>query len=336
MDEYLDALELELRSMVTSPDPVFDPYFGMFRYHMGWTNAQFEPIQTTAGKRIRPLLCLLSCEAVGGNWRPALPVAAAIELAHNFSLIHDDIEDASDERRGRTAVWKAWGLAQGLNAGDGMFVLARLALDHLCERGLPIEKCSAVSGVFDEATFALCQGQFLDLGYEARLDVTADEYLKMIRGKTAALISAATRIGAMLASDDKPIISAFARFGENIGLAFQITDDILGIWGDPSVTGKSAATDILSKKKTLPALLGLGHPEQGEALRKIYREPRLGQEHVVRVLELLDAGGVRAETQRRADEFRGIALDALDATGLKTRAMERLRESAEMMTRRVK
>ena len=336
MDEYLAALESELRSMVTSPDPVFDSYFGMFRYHMGWTDAQFAPIQTNAGKRIRPLLCLLSCEAVGGLWRPALPVAAAIELAHNFSLIHDDIEDASDERRGRTAVWKVWGLAQGLNAGDGMFVLARLALDHLCERGLPIEKCSAVSGVFDEATFALCQGQFLDLGYEKRLDVTADEYLKMIRGKTAALISAATRIGAMLASENTHIINAFARFGENIGLAFQITDDILGIWGDPSVTGKSAATDILSKKKTLPALLGLGHPKQGEALREIYRRARLEQEHVTRVLELLDAGEVRAETQRRADEFRSIALDALDATGMKNRAMERLRELAEMMTRRVK
>ena len=94
MDEYLTALESELRSMVTSPDPVFDGYFGMFRYHMGWTDAQFGPIQTNAGKRIRPLLCLLSCESVGGHWEPALPVAAAIELAHNFSLIHDDIEDA--------------------------------------------------------------------------------------------------------------------------------------------------------------------------------------------------------------------------------------------------
>ena len=336
MDEYLSALESELRSMITSPDPVYDAYFGMFRYHMGWTDAQFAPIRINAGKRIRPLLCLLSCEAVDGHWRPALPVAAAIELAHNFSLIHDDIEDQSDERRGRTAVWKVWGLAQGLNAGDGMFVLARLALDHLCERGLPIEKCSAVSSVFDEATLALCQGQFLDLGYETRVDVTADEYLRMIQGKTAALISAATRIGAMLASEDTKIVNAFARFGENIGLAFQITDDILGIWGDPSVTGKSAATDILSKKKTLPALLGLGHPKHGAALREIYREPRLEQNHVARVLELLDAGGVRAETQRRADEFRAVALDALRSTGLKNSAMERLQESAEMMTRRVK
>jgi geranylgeranyl diphosphate synthase type I len=334
MDQYLAALETELRALVASPDPVYDAYYGMFRYHMGWTDTHFVPVETNSGKRIRPLLCLVSCEAVGGEWHPALPVAAAVELAHNFSLIHDDIEDQSEARRGRAAVWNVWGLAQGLNAGDGMFVLARLALDRL--RGFPIEKCAAISTIFDQATLALCQGQFLDLGYEARLDVSADEYLQMIRGKTGALISAATQMGAMLATDDQAIIRAFTRFGENIGLAFQITDDILGIWGDPSVTGKSAATDILSKKKTLPALLGLNHPQSGAALREIYRAPRLEQTHVARVLELLDAAGVRAETQRRADEFRNAAHAALDATGIKNRAMDHLREMAEAMTRRVR
>ncbi|MDE3092102.1 MAG: polyprenyl synthetase family protein, partial [Chloroflexota bacterium] len=329
-----NALETELRAMVASPDAVYNAYYGMFLYHLGWTDAKFAAVKTDSGKRIRPLLCLVTCEAAGGEWRPALPVAAAIELAHNFSLIHDDIEDQSDERRGRAAVWKVWGLAQGLNAGDGMFVLARLALDRL--RGLPIEKCAALSTIFDQATLALCQGQFLDLGFETRLDVTADEYLQMIRGKTAALISAAARMGALLATDDRTIIDAFARFGENIGLAFQITDDILGIWGDPSVTGKSAATDILSKKKTLPALLGLNHPASGAALREIYREQRLQSAHVARVLELLDAAGIRAETQRRADEFRAAAHAALDATGIKNRAMDNLREIAEAMTRRVR
>lgn len=336
MDEYLTALESELRALVASPDSDYDLYYGMFLYHMGWTDTQFNPVKTDTGKRIRPLLCLVTCEAAGGDWRPALPVAAAIELAHNFSLIHDDIEDQGDERRGRAAVWKVWGLAQGLNAGDGMFVLARLALDRLCEGGMAVEKCAAVSCAFDEATLALCQGQFLDLGFEARLDVTADEYLKMIRGKTAALISAATRIGAMLATEHAGLVGAFTRFGENIGLAFQITDDILGIWGDPSVTGKSAATDILSKKKSLPAILGLSHPQHGAALREIYSQPHLDSGHVARVLELLDAAGVRAETQRRADKFRTVAHAALDATGIKNRAMEHLREIADAMTRRVR
>ena len=275
MEEYLAALEDELRRLVLSPSSAYEAYYGMFRYHLGWTNTNFAETRTDSGKRIRPLLCLLSCEAVCGDWQRALPVAAAIELAHNFSLIHDDIEDVSDERRGRQAVWKVWGLAQGLNAGDGMFVLARLALDKLCERGLSGDKCSAVSCIFDAATLSLCQGQFLDLGFESRLDVTVDEYIQMIRGKTAALMSASTRLGAMLGTDDTKLIKALAGFGENIGLAFQMTDDILGIWGDPSVTGKSAATDILSKKKSLPAITGLQHPQHGPAICRASRQWRI-------------------------------------------------------------
>ncbi len=336
MDEYLDALDAVLRALVVSPDSIYNPYYGMFRYHLGWTNANFVETKTDSGKRLRPLLCLISCEAVSGNWRPALPVAAAIELVHNFSLIHDDIEDQSDERRGRAAVWKVWGLAQGLNVGDGMFMLARLALDQLGKHGIPAEKCARVNLEFDATTLALCHGQFLDLGFESRLDVTVDEYLQMIRGKTAALISAATRIGAMLAAEDTRLVSAFSRFGENIGLAFQITDDILGIWGDPSLTGKSAATDILSKKKSLPAVLGLSDAKQGAALRTIYSQPELSPDDVARVLELLDAAQARTESQRRANEFRASALDALEDSGLNNRAMNLLREIADAMTRRVR
>jgi geranylgeranyl diphosphate synthase type I len=336
MDEYLAALDAVLRALVVPPDSVYHAYYGMFRYHLGWTDEKFVETKTDSGKRIRPLLCLISCQAVGGDWRRALPVAAAIELVHNFSLIHDDIEDQSNERRGRTAVWKVWGLAQGLNAGDGMFMLARLALDQLGQQGIPAEKCASVNLEFDATTLALCHGQFLDLGFESRLDVTVDEYLQMIRGKTAALISAATRIGAMLGTEDQTLIHAFSRFGENIGLAFQITDDILGIWGDPSLTGKSAATDILSKKKSLPAILGLSDPQHGAALRAIYSQPTLSPDDVARVLELLDAAQARKESQCRADAFRASALEALEESGLSNRAMNLLREIADAMTRRVR
>jgi geranylgeranyl diphosphate synthase type I len=336
MKEYLNALEDELRALVAAPDPAYATYYGIFRYHLGWTDANSVPVKSDTGKRLRPCLCLLSCEAACGDWRRALPVAAALELAHNFSLIHDDIEDNSDERRGRAAVWKVWGLAHGLNAGDGMFVLARLALDRLCERGFDDAKCTTISRVFDEATLALCQGQFLDLGFEARLDVTTDEYLQMIRGKTAALIAASTRLGAMLATEDAKIVDAFAQFGENIGLAFQITDDILGIWGDPAVTGKSAATDVLTKKKSLPALIGLNHPQHGAALRAIYAQAQLSPSDVARVLALLDQTGAQGQAQRRADELRVRARDALDATGIQNRASDCLRDLVNAMTRRVR
>ncbi len=331
MDKYLAALDAELRTLVASPSPAYDVYYGIFKYHLGWTDEQFRQVNVESGKRIRPLLCLVTCEAVGGDWHPALPVAAAIELAHNFSLIHDDIEDESDVRRGRPAVWKVWGLAQGLNAGDGMFVLARLGLDRLCQRGLAVEKCTAISHVFDAATLELCQGQFLDLGFESRLDVTVDDYMQMIRGKSAALIAAATRIGAMLATDDRRVVDAFGRFGENTGIAFQIADDILGIWGDPQVTGKSAATDIVSKKKSLPAIHGLQH---SPALREIYQKEHLDSADVSRVLELLDRVGAREFTQNLADQFRTAALTALDETGIRNQAVDRLRAIANMMTNR--
>jgi len=336
MNDYLTALENELRALVVSPATAYDDYYGMFKYHLGWTDANFVATKTDAGKRIRPLLCLLSCQAVGGDWHSALPVAAAIELVHNFSLIHDDIEDQSDERRGRAAVWKVWGLAQGLNAGDGMFMLARLALDRMPQHGLSADKCAAINLEFDETTLALCHGQFLDLGYESRLDVSIEEYLQMIRGKTAALICASVRLGALVGTDRQATIDALARFGENIGMAFQITDDILGIWGNSSVTGKSAATDILSKKKSLPAIIGLTHPQYGAAMRAIYAQARLTQDDVTRVLQLLDAAHAREQTQRRADEYRALALDALDATGIKNRAIDQLREIADAMTRRVR
>lgn len=336
MKDYLTALETELRSLVVSTDPAYDAYYGMFKYHLGWTDTQFAPTKTDQGKRIRPLVCLLTCEALCGDWHPALPVAAAVELVHNFSLIHDDIEDQSAARRGRATVWQVWGLAQGLNAGDGMFMLARLALDHMSQRGMEPHKCVSINLEFDATTLKLCHGQFLDLSFEARHDVSIDEYLEMIRGKTAALISAAARLGALIGTANAALIETFARFGENLGLAFQITDDILGIWGDPAITGKSAATDILSKKKSLPALIGLTHPQHGAALREIYAQPQLAPADVQRVLELLDQVEARQRTQARSDEYRAAALNALEATGIHNGALERLRGITEAMTQRVR
>lgn len=334
MDNYLSALDAELRDIFASTDRAFAAYYGMFRYHLGWTDEKFNAVAADPGKRVRPLICLVASEALGGDWHRALPVAASIELVHNFSLIHDDIEDDSDTRRGRQAVWKVWGLAQGLNAGDGMFVLSRLALGRMPQRGLSVEKWAAVSSEFDSATLALCQGQFLDLSFESRFDVSSDEYLQMIRGKTAALISAAARFGAMLATDNGMMVATFARFGEAIGLAFQITDDILGIWGDPNVTGKSAATDIITKKKSLPIILGFSDARCGDKLRSMYAKSSLSEANVRDVLGWLSEAQARERAQAIADEYRVAALAALKETKIENRPMEYLREIADVMTNR--
>ena len=230
--DLLPQIDTELREITRSPHHSLGTYYGMLHYHLGWADEELQPIQTPSGKRLRPLLCLLSCQASGGEPSQALPAACAIELIHNFSLVHDDIQDGSQTRRGRRAVWDIWGLDQGINAGDGLFALAHLALHRLSDRGVPPSRQLAASAALDRACMALCEGQFFDMTFEDLLDVDLDQYIWMIRRKTAALLAAATEIGAILATDDAPGIERFYRFGVHLGFAFQIQDDVLGNWGN--------------------------------------------------------------------------------------------------------
>ena len=346
-DKYLEAIEQELHTIIDETmlplqgTRLYAEFLTMFRYHLGWTDAQGHPIPADPGKRLRPLLCLLSCEAAGSDskermdaWRVAVPAAAAIELVHNFSLIHDDIQDNSAERRGRAALWSVWGMAQGINAGDAMFVLARLALDRLQDQVAPATYAS-VHRQFDAATLALTQGQFLDISFEGRNQVTKQDYISMVQGKTAALLAASVAIGARIATDDTRLVQALAQYGENLGIAFQIVDDILGIWGDPAVTGKSAASDILAKKKSLPILMAWQLDTRGE-LVALFAKPTLTRQDVEQALHVLDGVHARDLVQAEADRYLDRALEALEATGQDNPAIRRLRELACQAARRNK
>ena len=235
---------------------------GMLAYHMGWEGEGAGP--EARGKRIRPLIVLLCAAAAGGDWRNALPGAAAVELVHNFSLVHDDIQDNSPTRRGRATVWSLWGVAQGLNVGDTLFSLAQISLLDLAESVSP-EAALIASRTLHHACLALTQGQYLDLSYEGRQDLGVDDYWPMVKGKTAALLCSSTYIGALAAKASEKICCEYQDFGENLGLAFQVLDDILGIWGDAALLGKSTASDLVSGKKSLPVLYGL---EQDGILRE--------------------------------------------------------------------
>lgn len=226
---YLPALEVELRDLLVSAGPPYTDYYDMLHYHMGWLDTELRPCQGWTGKRVRPVICLLACEAAGGAFEQALPVAAGIEVLHNFSLLHDDIEDKSDIRRGRPTVWKLWGQSQAINAGDGMFALAHLALTRLAEVGVPAERAFTALRVFEQTCLTLTHGQFLDICFEDRLDVTIEEYMTMIRDKTAALIATSAYLGAFLAGVDETIAALYQGFGHHLGLTFQVQDDILGI-----------------------------------------------------------------------------------------------------------
>ena len=334
-DHFLPLIEDELRQVVHTSHHSLGAYYGMMRYHLGWADEQFQAIETNSGKRIRPLLCLLCCEAAGGRAPEALPAAAAVELVHNFSLVHDDIQDGSRFRRGRAAVWAIWGPAHAINVGDGLFVLARLALDRLGERGVPLARRQAAALALDQACLALCEGQYTDMAFEDRIEVDLDQYLWMIRHKTARLLAASAQLGAIVASDDEDLVSLYYRFGQQLGMAFQIQDDILGAWGQEAITGKSSATDIRDKKKTLPVVYALNHPEEREAalqLRALYsQEGPLDETAVERALDILDRTGAREYAEGLASEYHRLALGSLDATGRENEAQLALRELASSL-----
>lgn len=326
--EWMPLLEAEMRAAVGEPaHPSERLFYGMLAYHLGWVDAQLRPARQDAGKRIRPMLCLLACAACGGDPAQALPAAAAIELLHNFSLIHDDIQDRSETRRGRPTVWALWGIAQAINAGDALFTIAHQALWRLQERGVPAERILDVAERFDAACLMLTRGQHFDLLFEEATRVSIEEYLEMIRGKTAALLRAAMGIGARLADQPPENLEAF---GEALGMAFQIQDDLLGIWGDPAVTGKPAADDLRARKKTLPVILAMDRiPEFAER----YRDPQTSLELL---LQDLERSGARAEAEAMAAVFTQQAMAALERAGLRNPYGEALRDLARALLSRTR
>jgi geranylgeranyl diphosphate synthase type I len=304
--EMLTAVEDELRACVAAADGFgLAEYAHMLAYHLGWEGEGAGP--KARGKRVRPMLLLLSAASAGGDWRAALPAAAAVELVHNFSLIHDDIQDHSALRRGRPTLWARWNVAQAINAGDALFALAHLALDRLDAR-IPPAQALAAHAILPRACLALTKGQYLDLSYEGRADLTAADYWPMIGGKTAALLAACAELGALLAGAGDDARRAYACFGEQVGLAFQVYDDYLGIWGDAALTGKSAESDLLAGKKSLPVLYAL---EQHGDFAARWRQGPLTAEELPALTLQLEVEGAREFVQREADRLTEAALAEL-------------------------
>lgn len=293
LGEWLPQLEAELQRALDNDEAALASHYGMLRYHMGWVNARFEPDPVPGGKRLRPVLTLLACAETGGRPEQALPAAAAIELLHNFSLIHDDIEDGDAVRRHRATVWTLWGMPQAVNAGDSLFALAFAAMQRLGECGVDAGATLAALNLFTRTCVALTEGQHLDMRFEDRSDVKVEEYMRMIEGKTAALIGASAATGALVAGAPTDTAEALWRFGRDLGLAFQIQDDILGIWGDPALTGKAAGNDILRRKKSLPMLYTLNHAGAGARFAALLAGPHFGGGQLDDALALLEEAEAR-------------------------------------------
>ena len=307
------AIDEEIRSVLAASDPSLQPFYGMMLYHLGLDTG------LATGKRLRPLLLALIFEALGGDTARCLPAAAAIELLHNFTLIHDDIEDHDPTRRHRPTVWSVWGVPQAINAGDGMYAASRLAVQRLRERGFPAERILDFALLLDTACVRVCEGQFLDIAFETRTDVTVERYRAMVEKKTGALIAAAAEGAAVLATDDRAVRAALARFGADYGQAFQAHDDLLGIWATSDATGKLELNDLVKRKKTLPVVLAFAKasPKLRATLATLFEQPApLAAENVERIREILEVLDIRALIEAEIADRRERALATLASAGI--------------------
>ena len=316
--------EEEILRLVRDRDPSTTGVYEMVRYHLGLDGSG-----APAGKRMRPLLGLLAYASIAGDHRPALPGAAAVELGHNFSLVHDDIEDADRERRHRPTLWTVHGVPQAINAGDMLFSLSRMALHRLTELGFSDTKVLRLMRLYDETCVALCEGQYIDIWTSEHDDAMSVElYFDMIGRKTAALIAASIQAGALLASDDEEVIRRYRAFGWALGIAFQLNDDLLGIWGQEQATGKEPS-DVARKKKTLPVIYAFEHADPADRARlaALYASGRPTEAEVTEIMAILERSGARAYTRDEARRYRDEALAELDAAGVVDGAARaRLRE----------
>lgn len=309
----------------------------IIRYHLGWIDENGQPVSKGRGKLLRPTIHLLVYEAMSGQVKPALPTAAFLEMIHNFSLLHDDIEDNDRERRGRPTAWVIWGQPRTINVGDSLFSLAFRALHRLDEANLPPETVLTVLRMMSDVCVTLTEGQELDMAFERRLDITPEMYLDMIYRKTGALIETAVLSGIKLAAADERLTQHYQTFASNIGLAFQIQDDILGIWGDAAQTGKSADNDLRNKKKTLPIIYMLTQAggNQAEKLRQCYAttEP-LSEPDIAFVRDCLQSVKAYEYSKNVAAQYHEQALAALETIDIVNEAQTGLKTLAQFLSTR--
>src|SRR6266498_4585068 len=300
-------------------------------YHRGWVDVAGRPVAGNGGKAIRPALAVLSAEAVGAGAGEALPGAVAVELVHNFSLLHDDLMDGDEERRHRPTAWKAFGPALAILAGDALLALAE---DVLLEA--PGEHGARAARHLTGATGRLIRGQAEDLSFERRMDVSVAECAAMEGDKTGALLACSSSIGAVLAGAPAHTVAALGEFGHHLGLAFQAVDDLLGIWGHPEVTGKPTWSDLRQRKKSVPVTVALnaGTPSSERLAGMLAGGGPLGEEDLALAAKLVEEAGGRDWARREAERQLELALACLDAVAMPAAVRDDLVNLAKFVTTR--
>ncbi|WP_242906563.1 polyprenyl synthetase family protein [Actinomadura terrae] len=328
MTDVRELVDGALRAAVGRLDP---HTYRVAAYHLGWADAEGRPRKEPAGKALRPALALLSARAAGAPPESALPGAVAVELTHAFSLLHDDIMDGDRTRRHRPAAWAVYGEPAAILAGDALLALAGEVLLEA-----PGQGSARAARSLAVATRHLIAGQSLDLSFETRHKITLEECQAMAAGKTAALLACSCSIGAVLDGAPERLATALEGFGADLGVAFQLVDDLLGIWGDPAATGKPALSDLRSRKMSLPVVAALNSGTAASAeLAELYARPEPpGEDELAEAARLVDlAGGrawARAEAARRVER----AGEQLTGAGVPTPVRTEFLRVADFVTHR--
>lgn len=302
--------------------------YSLLRYAMGWSDADGTSVSAPQGKALRPTLCLLTCEAICGEYRRALPPAVSLELIHNFSLIHDDIQDRDEYRRHRPTVWKVWGEPIALTAGNVMRIVADTSVEGLRGDSVAAADIVTVSKVLTEASLEMIEGQYLDVSFEGRSDIGMKSYLDMISRKTGALLRTPMHVGAIMGTGDPAVIESFRECGRSLGYVFQIRDDALGIWSEEKTTGKPVGADIRRKKNSLPIVHAMSQADrtQRQALEHVYEKESVEDADVETVLDIMDGLGTEAFANSMASEHCDRALERLAEVEIPPRARADIEE----------
>ncbi len=333
---YRPELDAVLRDAIPSDSATPDLY-DILRYHLGWLDDDLLPNRQKTGKMLRPTLCLLCAEAFTGNYQRALPAAAAVELLHNFSLIHDDIEDRGSQRHGRRTIWARWGEPLAVNAGDAMLILSEIALLRAPAYGADPSNVMAALRLLNQCCLALCEGQHLDLVLEGNPAINRDQYFEVISRKTGALLGCSAEIGVLCVGARGSQAEHYREFGTSLGIGFQIQDDVLGIWGDPNLTGKPPAADVSGRKVTLPVIEALrwASPDVAEFISAVYRSDSPSPGDVAEVVGQLTALGVREVVEEEASRIIAHGIEELEAASPLDGPAADLRALAQALVGRV-
>lgn len=297
ISEYVDIINNALDNIEYPQQP--DSLYAPIRYEL-----------TLGGKRIRPVLMLMACELFGGDINQAIKPAVGLEIFHNFTLLHDDVMDKSDLRRGQPTVHKMWDENHAILSGDAMQIIATQHMTQVAPRFMP-----AVIETFLKTALEICEGQQFDMEFESRKDVTTDEYINMIRLKTAVLLGCALKIGAIIAGAPIAQANSLYHFGENLGLAFQLQDDYLDVYGDPIIFGKNIGGDITNDKKTFMLIeaMRLAEGKDADTLKQYIgnndAEPR---EKIDAVINVYNNLGIDKLCKEKAETYYNAALACMD------------------------